>query len=97
MKADLADLERLKAGYVGGALVATAMMGPSLIPLMRLGFLWLLLIPPILWGLFTGYLWRRYIVLSGQAARLRVGIEESGGPSTNVSPIEGRAQDTGRA
>ena len=77
MKADLADLERLKGGHLGGALVATALMGPSLIPLMRVGFLWLALLPPILWGLLTGHLWRRYIRLARQAARLSVEIEES--------------------
>ncbi len=97
MKADLADFERLKGGHLGGALVATALMGPSLIPLMRVGFLWLLLIPPILWGVFTGYLWRRYIRLSGQAARLRVEIEESEAPSPNVSAVGGRVRDSGPA
>ena len=81
MKADLEDLQRLERGHLGSAVVATAMMGPSLIPLMRVGFQWLPLIPPILWGLFTAYLWRRYIRLSGQAARLRVEIEESDAPS----------------
>ncbi len=77
MQVDLADLERLERSGVGVAVAATAMMGPSVIPLMRGGFLWLSLMPPLLWGLFTAYLWRRYIRLAGQAARLRLEIEES--------------------
>lgn len=94
MKNELADLERLKGGHLGTAVVATAVMGPSLIPLMRVGFVWLLLIPPIVWGLFTAYLWRRYVRLSGQAARLRVEVERGEAAATNASAIEVRPWDT---
>ena len=77
MKADLADLERHERSGVGAAVVATAMMGPSVIPVMRGGFMWPSLMPSLLWSLFTAYLWRRYIRLAGRAARLRLEIEES--------------------
>lgn len=78
MQVDLADLERLERSGVGVAVAATAMMGPSVIPFMLGGgSLWLSLMPPLLWGLFTAYLWRRYIRLAGQAARLRLEIEEN--------------------
>jgi hypothetical protein len=95
MKADLADLERLKVRRLGGALVATAMMGPALIPLMRTGFLWLSLIPPVLCALFTGLLWWRYARLSGEAARLRLEINRSERSSRNGSAAEERVQNEG--
>jgi hypothetical protein len=95
MKADLADLERLKVRRLGGALVATAMLGPALIPLMRTGFLWLSLIPPVLWAFFTGLLWWRYVRISGEAARLRLEINRSESSSTSVSATEECVQDEG--